>query len=151
MSHNMAAIETLCDRCLLLKGGTMVANGPTDQVIADYIASMAQWQTGTISLLHHPGRTGSSDHSMTSVTLAADGAEPASVMQMGGTLEVKVTFKSARPVLPVIGIVLKNSHGIAIFGVNNKFIASKQFEHTAMGTISCSMGDLPLLPGNYSV
>src|SRR5215469_4986496 len=146
MSHNMAAIETLCDRCLLLKGGRMVASGPTDQVIAGYIASMAQWQTGTISLLHHPGRTGSSDHSMTSVTLAADGVEPASVMQMGGTLEVKVAFKSVRPVLPVIGIVIKNSHGIAILGVNNKFIASHQFERTALGTVSCSLSDLPLLP-----
>ena len=52
ISHNMAAIETLCDRCLLLKGGTMVANGPTDQVIAGYIASMAQWQTGKIGRAH---------------------------------------------------------------------------------------------------
>jgi len=151
ISHNMAAIEALCDRCLLLRGGTMVANGPTNQVIAGYIASMAQWRTGTVSLLHHPGRTGSSDNSMTSVTLAADGAEPASVMQMGGRLEVKVTFESARPVLPVIGIVIKNSHGIAILGVNNKFIASDQFERTASGTISCSVSGLPLQPGNYSV
>lgn len=88
---------------------------------------------------------------MTSVTLAADGVESASVMQMGGTLEVKVTFKSVRPVLPVIGIVIKDSHGIAILGVNNKFIASNQFERTALGTISCRLSDLPLLPGNYSL
>jgi len=151
ISHSMAAIEALCDRCLLLKGGTMVANGATDVVIAGYMASMAQWQSGTVSLLHHPGRTGRSDRSMTSVTLAADGTEPASTMRMGGTLTVKVVFNSARPVLPVIGVVLKNSHGIAIFGVNNKFLAGDQFKRTASGTISTTMRDLPLYPGNYSL
>jgi lipopolysaccharide transport system ATP-binding protein len=152
ISHNLTAIESLCDRCLLMRDGRIVASGATYEVIGGYMASMVQGESGMVSLLNHPGRTGGSDRSMTSVTLAADGAEPAVTVRMGGRLEVKVTFKSARPVSPVIGMVIKNSHGVAIFGVNNKFIGGYQFERrTTSGTISCTVSDLPLLPGNYSI
>ena len=37
VSHNMAAINRLCDRVILLKGGKIVENGQTDQVISKYL------------------------------------------------------------------------------------------------------------------
>jgi lipopolysaccharide transport system ATP-binding protein len=151
ISHNITAVEALCNRCLLLRGGTIVASGATSEVITGYMASLIRKGSGTVSLADHPGRTGGSDSSMISVTLAADGAEPASAIRMGGTLGVKVAFKSARPVSPVIGIVIKNSHGVSILGPNNKFIGGYHFERTASGTISCIVSDLPLVAGNYSI
>ena len=77
-----------------------------------------------------------SDDSMTSVTLAADGAGPFRDSH-GRYAGSQGAFKSARPVLPVIGIVIKNSHGGSILGPNNKFIGGYHFERTASGTISC--------------
>ena len=152
ISHNMTAIEALCDRCLLLRAGTIVADGRTSEVISDYLASMAQRESGTVSLVNHPGRTAGSERLMTSVTLAADAAEPATAIRMGGTLAVKVSFDSRRPVLPVLGIVIKNANGVSILTCNNKFIGGYHFEkRIASGTISCIVKDLPLLPGNYSI
>jgi lipopolysaccharide transport system ATP-binding protein len=150
ISHNMAAIESLCDRCLLLKGGGITASGSPGDVIGGYLASMMKQKSGTVSLAEHPGRTNGSDHSMTSVTLASDGAEPVSGVRMGATLSVKVTFKSARPISPVLGVGIKNSHGVRLFGVNNKLIDGYRFEkHFGLGLITCTVSDLPLLPGMY--
>ena len=88
---------------------------------------------------------------MTSVTLAADDAEPASAIRMGGKLAVKVGFDCGRPVSPKLGIVIKNSNGVAIFSCNN-FMGGYHFEERiASGTISCMMNDLPLVPGVYSI
>jgi lipopolysaccharide transport system ATP-binding protein len=151
ISHNITAVEALCNRCLLLRGGTIIASGATSEVITGYMESLIQRGSGTVSLVDHPGRTGGSDGSMTSVTLSADGAAPAAAIRMGGTLGVKVAFKRARPVSPIIGIVIKNSHGVSILGPNNKFIGGFHFERTASGTISCIVKDLPLMPGNYSI
>jgi lipopolysaccharide transport system ATP-binding protein len=151
ISHNITAIESLCDRCLLLEGGTMVANGETDEVVAGYLASIAPQESGTVSLMNHQGRTGRSDHSMTSVTLAADGAEPASAIRMGGRLAIKVGFDCVGPVSPKLGIVIKNANGVAIFDCNS-FIAGYHLEERiASGTISCMVNDLPLVPGVYSI
>ena len=152
ISHNMAAIESLCDSCLLLKGGTIAASGPLKEVIGGYLTSMIQSESGTASLVNHPGRAGGANCSMICVTLSSDNAQPISAVRMGGTLSVNVAFKSAKPISPVLGVIIKNSHGIAIFGVNNKFIGGYRFEkRVASGLISCTLNDLPLMPGRYSL
>jgi lipopolysaccharide transport system ATP-binding protein len=38
VSHNLTAVQSLCDRAILLKDGTMFADGPVQQVINDYYA-----------------------------------------------------------------------------------------------------------------
>lgn len=39
VSHNMSAINQLCQRCILLKQGQIVMDGPTEQVVAQYLSS----------------------------------------------------------------------------------------------------------------
>jgi lipopolysaccharide transport system ATP-binding protein len=151
ISHNITAIESLCDRCLLLESGTMAANGETNEVIAGYLARIVPQESGRVSLMNHQGRTGRSDHSMTSVTLAADDAEPASAIRMGGRLAVKVGFDCGSRVSPKLQISIKNSNGVLIFSCNN-FMGGYHFEERiASGTISCIVNDLPLVPGVYSI
>ncbi|HEV2844589.1 MAG TPA: ABC transporter ATP-binding protein [Thermoanaerobaculia bacterium] len=41
VSHNMSAVQRLCNRCLLLEGGALVHAGPTAEVVARYLASQA--------------------------------------------------------------------------------------------------------------
>jgi hypothetical protein len=42
VSHNLHAVSELCQRSVLLEKGKMVANGPTDEVIRQYIGSAQQ-------------------------------------------------------------------------------------------------------------
>jgi lipopolysaccharide transport system ATP-binding protein len=39
VSHNMAAVETLCERAIWLEGGHCVADGPASQVVSRYLAT----------------------------------------------------------------------------------------------------------------
>ncbi|MGA2411238.1 MAG: ABC transporter ATP-binding protein, partial [Candidatus Binataceae bacterium] len=61
ISHNMTAVEALCNNCALLRGGTIVAGGTPHEVIAGYMAAMTELQSGTVSLVNHTGRTSSSN------------------------------------------------------------------------------------------
>ncbi len=36
VSHNMSAVSSLCNRCLLLNRGDIIANGPTSDVVLEY-------------------------------------------------------------------------------------------------------------------
>lgn len=42
VSHNMAAINELCDRTLWLEGGRLKLDGPTMDVVSEYMAPLAQ-------------------------------------------------------------------------------------------------------------
>jgi lipopolysaccharide transport system ATP-binding protein len=42
VSHNMKAVRRLCPRSVLLSGGRLVAAGPTEEVVAAYLASVQQ-------------------------------------------------------------------------------------------------------------
>ncbi len=41
VSHNMQAVSTIAERCILLRGGELAADGPRDQVIHDYLSAKA--------------------------------------------------------------------------------------------------------------
>ncbi|MDQ3349636.1 MAG: hypothetical protein M3545_16945, partial [Acidobacteriota bacterium] len=42
VSHNVGAIRTLCNRCLMLEDGSVVMDGPADAVIDNYVEQLTQ-------------------------------------------------------------------------------------------------------------
>jgi lipopolysaccharide transport system ATP-binding protein len=46
VSHNLKSVSELCNRCLLLNHGRLLADGPTDAVIHDYISSISRADAG---------------------------------------------------------------------------------------------------------
>jgi lipopolysaccharide transport system ATP-binding protein len=42
VSHNMTAVQALCDRVIWLRGGQVVANGPPAQVVGQYLQPSAE-------------------------------------------------------------------------------------------------------------
>ena len=63
-----------------------------------------------------------------------------------------VSFVSdAGPILPGLGVVLKNAHGVAIFAVNEQLVGGNSLERrVGSGTVICEFDNPPLLPGKYS-
>jgi lipopolysaccharide transport system ATP-binding protein len=153
VSHNMASIEALCGTCLFMSNGRLIAKGATNQIISHYMIAELRPESAFSSLVVHPGRRKGSTPIMTAVELRDRSETATGAIRMGGSLSVSVSFAcDSRPITPVIGLVLKNSHGVALFGVNNKFIGGYRFDRrVAAGVISCTLNDLPLLPGRYSL
>ena len=56
ISHNMASVESLCDSCVYLSAGRLAESGSAHDVIAKYMASQTQANSGNVSLAGHPGR-----------------------------------------------------------------------------------------------
>ncbi len=42
VSHNMQAIAQLCDRALLLEGGRIARDGPSEEVVAHYLQTVGR-------------------------------------------------------------------------------------------------------------
>ena len=153
VSHNMTAIEFLCDRCFLFDQGRLEFAGEPSVITARYLALDLDGSSGQTDLLYHPGRTKGSMPIMTKVILASGLCEPVSSLPMGSQLSIQVRFSSKlEPVYPILGVVLKNKSGAEIFGVNNRFIPGyRSTEPISDGMITCHFSNLPLMPGRYLV
>jgi lipopolysaccharide transport system ATP-binding protein len=51
VSHNLLAIQDLCNRALLVEGGRLLADGPPPEVVADYLARVDPEQAGGASVI----------------------------------------------------------------------------------------------------
>jgi lipopolysaccharide transport system ATP-binding protein len=152
VSHNMAAIESLCDRCILLDGGRVVADGPVDTVIAAYQAAGAGASADWVDLSKHTGRrTGSVPLMKRAALLDESGAMTASI-RMGSSLSVQVEFESLdKPLRPFLGLSIKTFIGARVTGIDNRIIPGFVFDPVGRGRITCRLDRVPLMPGNYVI
>ena len=151
VSHNMAAVEALCTRCLHLADGQLQGEGTPHQIIQRYLSAESRPMSGSIALTAHPGRRAGGRPIMRSLTLSGD-AEPGGLVRMGTALHVQVAYDSDASIRPVLGLVVKNNYGAPIFGINNRLVPGYQFEHaSAAGSVTCHLAALPLMPGTYTI
>lgn len=152
VSHNMPAIQNLCTRCVWLKAGRVVADGPTAEVLAAYNREAASASGADADLVGHRGRTPNSVPAMRRVRVLDD-ATGLPAVPMGGTARVDVTFELDDP-LPdvVLGLVVKDAYQTPVFGINNRVTACPpQPLPLRAGTVACKLPNLPLMPGTYTI
>ena len=153
VSHNMAAIESLCKSCLLLAGGLLVAQGTSSEIVHQYITSEIRSDVGKAGLTSHPGREAKCVALMRSVEISSGTEAPTGTVRMGASICIRVAFRyDSQPFHPYLGIVVKSAQGQTLFTVNNDFLPSfEQSKALEAGTIACDFDWTPLMPGTYSL
>ena len=150
VSHNMAAVESLCTSALMLEAGRLSYSGATSELIARYLSNTSQ-EAATSDLRNHPGRSRMGEALMESLLLKEAGGRVVTCVPVGGSLTISVGSRPAgRPIRPVLGVVVKTSTRSPLFGVDNRFIPGFMFEPTtAPVVINCHLDSLALQPGRY--
>jgi lipopolysaccharide transport system ATP-binding protein len=152
VSHNMAAIESLCTGCLMFRGGRLAKNGIPGEIIGHYMANELREDSGERSLVEHSGRSGNSLPMMKRVRLFPKPGQPSSLMQIGSPLSVEVEFCAPTPLRPILGVTVRTAQGMPIFGVSNRWThAGFDGAQFSEGIITCDFAGLPLMPGTYSI
>jgi len=152
VSHNMAAIESLCEDCLMFSRGRLAARGEPLEIMADYIASEIEPGAGARELNDHPGRRRDSVTAMTRVELHSDPGAPPGTVRIGASIAIHVRYAVQRPVRPVFGVVVKTIYGVPVFCASDRFCDQlAQCDPAARGTVVCTIGKIPLLPGTYTI
>jgi homopolymeric O-antigen transport system ATP-binding protein len=152
VSHNMAAIESLCKSCLLLAEGMMVARGAAAEVVHKYITSEIRGGEGKRTLTNHSGRESGCVPVMRSVEIHS-GEGPTGNVRMGAPVSIRVAFRrDSEPFHPYLGVVIKNVHGQTMLTVNNDFLPGFELARPVeSGAVVCDFDWLPLMPGTYSL
>lgn len=74
VSHNLAAVKSLCQRCMLLSRGEKVTEGPPHEVIDRYVGSISSGAS-SVGLADRLDRQGTGRLRFQEVMLASDGEE----------------------------------------------------------------------------
>ena len=139
VSHNMAALASLCQTAMLLKNGRIAEAGPTGRTIESY--SSIPREEARIAFPVRPDVP-----SITAVSV-----DPQALRR--GTLLVAIEYTSPYPLRrPVGGIVVSSMTGIPIWGSNGRFHANEgDYVSSNIGVLTCESTGMPLVPSIYTL
>ena len=150
VSHNMALIESLCKRAILLDQGRVSSSGPTTEVIADYLSKAKLCESE--ELTNHPRKQARSTAWFSSIQILNRAGESSRDFRAGDELTVKLGIEAGQPILqPWIGIRLRTPTDQLICHIANREAGYQLPALSGSSEIQCQLSGLNLLPGRYIV
>lgn len=129
VSHDRAAIQSVCDRAILLDSGRLAMEGQPEEVMDFYNALLAQRHQGSIVQSRTgDGRlqtvSGTGEASIETVELLDAEDRAVSEIGVGAQVTLRITVR-ARAAVPrlVLGYLIKDRLGQEIFGINTHHLA----------------------------
>lgn len=157
VSHNMAAVSSLCDRVLMLQQGEGVAIGPADEVIEAYIRSVGETRAldaRGFSVLR--ARKPVSAHAplvLRAVRLVDAQDRPVAAVRTGESLRVDVCVEGLNEYpSAVVGVTVRSVYDQKIFHFNSAM--SGGFGDAPRHPSELARIEIPALPlmaGSYSL
>jgi len=153
VSHNMAAVVNLCQRAVLIDAGRLVGVGEADRLVQTYLRRGSEDSAAEVDLTRHPGRPVWATPVLTRVSLSGADGETRKSFRMGESITISVSFNAPSPLAsPKIGLGFNSSYGQRVFSVLSSFCRDFSFPSgTKQGTIHCTIHDVALCPGLYSI
>ena len=152
VSHNMAAVQNLCPRSILLKNGLMVTDGATDSVIAQYIKSFNA--TGGIWEMTHEStsRSGNGMARIQQVEILSRNDETVSSIPMGEGIRVRLKIVSNAVIKSaVIVLGITDPQGRRCCRINSLVTRNWTVDlHPGQSaTVECHIPQMNLSPGEH--
>jgi lipopolysaccharide transport system ATP-binding protein len=158
VSHDKTAIQSICDRAILLNEGRLEKQGEPEEIFDYYNALLADREGKTVKQVRgEDGKTrtvsGSGEATVETIRLVDAGGKSVEVIDVGSdvVLEVDVSVHESVPDL-VLGYAIKDRLGQPIFGTNTSFLAHARSAYGAGERIKYRFAFTANLgEGNYSI
>jgi len=144
VSHNMAAIEALCSRVLLLESGKVARDGLAADVTKHHLRNMMD---GTASLLCR-GET----RFIKSLTMTDQSGHMSTAFQIGDSVFFEIELFSEVPVeQPLIGIAFYTPGGERVATLNSHIQHTRDWSFSGGTRVRAVWKNIPLNTGEYRV
>jgi lipopolysaccharide transport system ATP-binding protein len=149
VSHNLAIIQALCQRGILMERGEAVADGPVKQTIDRYLGSLERAASDDLMERSDRDRRGYRDTMLRHVEIRDESGGPPDVVVSGQAVTIAVEVTEAVPSLEC-RLTIADSLGQPLTTMDSEISAPVDRRDTAAGTrLECRLSSLPLLPGRY--
>jgi lipopolysaccharide transport system ATP-binding protein len=148
VSHNMAAISSLCSTAVVLRAGRLVFAGEVSGAVQQYLARDAAEMVG--DLRTRRDRSGSGEVRAASLALRLPDGRLTRSVPPGAPFEVVVTYEAAVAARDVaITIDIELADGTRIATLHSDFRNQRFTIDAGSGALSCDIAGLPLRPDTY--
>jgi lipopolysaccharide transport system ATP-binding protein len=152
VSHDLNAVQRLCDRALLVEGGRLTADGPAGEVVGDYLEAIQPEQEGGTSVISEQvERTGIGGARLLLLRMTDLAGRPISRLYFGQPFRVEATYQVDEAMETVVEFGISNIDGQRIATVQNIDGGGEPFQFTP-GTRAVSAEiEITMLPGDYLI
>ncbi len=158
VSHDKQAIQSVCDRALLLDGGRLAYEGEPEQVMDYYNALIAERENATVRQ-HATAQgklqtvSGSGEATVTDIALLNARGERVEVVDVGSAITLAITVLARAPIARmVLGYLIKDRLGQPMYGTNTHLKELPLTQVTAGEQVVYRFHfPMNLGPGSYSI
>jgi len=150
VSHNLAAIQGLCQVAIVLKNGKVMFNGEAFLAIEQYTSEGAIVHGAKVSIEDHAGRSSNYEVVLKNIEIRTNGVLSREV-GMGESLEISFSIDSLHTVRSV-GFAVEDYIGRRLFVASTNYTNPNLLgDSTKQAKIICSIPELRLVPGAYNI
>ncbi|MFN2304225.1 MAG: ABC transporter ATP-binding protein [Anaerolineales bacterium] len=151
VSHNMAAIMSLCQNAILIDEGRNKLIGSSKSVVGSYLSDIANDTSAYLG--DRADRSGNQTLKLMRIDLSSSGGE---VIQTGNDLTMSIAYKAS----PGSDVLLQDVHiaanfrdrlGMKLFHLSNGTSGLNFNDVPSEGAFICHIPSLQLMPGTYSI
>lgn len=157
VSHDKQAIQSVCDRAILLDGGRLAREGSPEEIMDYYNAMIAERENDTVRQAEVAGKvqivSGTGEATVTDIALLDERGERVEVVDVGSPVTLAVRVKANAPIpRMVLGYMIKDRLGQTMYGTNTH-LKQLPLDDVAAGEEVLYRFTFPmnLGPGSYSV
>jgi lipopolysaccharide transport system ATP-binding protein len=158
VSHDKGAIQSICDRAILLNAGHLAMEGEPEAVMDYYNAMLAEHQNQEVKQeVREDGKvqtiSGTGDATVTTIVLSDNQGRPIEVVDVGQPVRLHITVQANKSIERlVLGYGIKDRLGQVIYGTNTHLKEQALTGVTAGDKFAFEIAfPANLGPGTYSV
>jgi len=150
VSHNMAVVETLCTRAILLDAGRLVREGAVPEIVREYRRRVLGPSDASGTRLADRNGPGRRQRIFTAVTLLDAGDEPTNFVPLGGLFRARLGLNSPTPIrYPAITIGIDDVMGQRLLSLVTPLSRTVLERLEGACEVECRVESFPLAPGEY--
>lgn len=150
VSHSMAAIQRLCPRAILMRQGRCVKDGPTNEVVNEYLSFLSHGVENPFE--NNPERSGSGQVRFTAAQVLSSEGESIREIMGGMPVSIAFSYETQQRVDDIqVIFTIFNSLGIGVANFNFDLTGFTLGALQGSGTLCCEIGNFPLTTGQYRI
>jgi lipopolysaccharide transport system ATP-binding protein len=150
VSHNMAAVLSLCNTGILLKNGQVSYTGEAPNAVRQYLATLDQ--SANTPLRARADRTGNGLVQVVGCKICRDpSGEPVADIMLGDEAYIVLTISAPEPVQVFVGVQIKDAWGRLVFAFNSREGGFAAKVNKGESDLILHIPRMPFLEGEYTL